>query len=61
MLAPYLKAVYGALVAGVAAALSYLQGGGTNAWTAALLAASAGLAALGIVFAVPNAPKAAKR
>lgn len=57
MLHPYLKAVYGAVVAGVAAALAYYQGGGTSTHTAILVGLGAGLSALGVVWAVPNATK----
>lgn len=55
MLAPILKAVCGAAVAGIGAALAYLQGGGHSPWLAALYGASAALTALGVIYRVPNA------
>lgn len=56
MLRPILKAVYGALTAGVAAALVYVQGGGTSWLMGVLYALSTALATGGAVWGVPNAP-----
>ena len=61
MLAPYLKALYGAATAAVAAALAYFQGGGHSPLIGALIAAAAGLSAGGVVWGIPNAsPNRAK-
>lgn len=55
MLRPILKAVYGALVSGVAAALAYAQGGGGSWLAGGLIVAGATLSAFGVVWGVPNA------
>ncbi len=60
MLKPYLKALYGAAVAGVAAALSYAQGGGHDWTIGALIIAGAALGAGGVVWGVPNTPKVSR-
>jgi hypothetical protein len=54
-LRPILKAVYGALVAGVAAALAYAQGGGTSWLQGGLITAAATLSGFGVVWGIPNA------
>ena len=51
----YLKAIFGAAAAGVAAALSYLPGGGSSVALAVLYGVSAALSAFAVVWAVPNA------
>lgn len=53
----YLKAVYGAVVAGLgAAATAYAQGGGHIGWQSGIFIASAALGALAVVWGVPNKP-----
>lgn len=53
----YLKAIFGAASAAVAAALAYVQGGGTGWLVGGLIVAGAALGAFGVVWGVPNAPK----
>lgn len=56
-LQPYLKALYGAAVAGLtAAATAYQQGNGHIGYQAGIGIALASLAALSIIWAVPNTP-----
>ncbi len=57
MFSPYLKAIYGAVAAGVAAALSYFEGGGHSTLIGVLLAVSAALGAGGVVWGIPNVPR----
>ena len=51
-----LKAIYGAATAALAAtSAAYVQGGGHIGWAAGINIAGAGLAALAVIWAVPNA------
>jgi hypothetical protein len=51
----YLKALYGAAVAALAATSSaYTQGGGHIGWESGIVIAGAALAALGVIWGVPN-------
>lgn len=55
----YLKALYGAATAALSAtAAAYAQGGGHIGWAAGFTIAGAALAALAVVWGVPNAPAA---
>jgi len=55
----YLKAIYGAVVAGLAATgTAYAQGHGHIGYQAGIVIATAVVAAFGVVWGVPNTPKA---
>lgn len=58
-LSPYLKAIYGAIAAAVAATgAAYVQGGGHIGWQAGIAIAGAFWTALGVIWGVPNTPAA---
>ena len=51
----YLKALYGAASAALAAtSAAYVQGGGHIGWAAGITIAGAALGALGVIWGVPN-------
>jgi hypothetical protein len=57
-LSPYLKALYGAATAALGATASaYAQGGGHIGWAAGIAIGGAALAALGVIWGVPNTRK----
>lgn len=60
-LTPYLKAVYGAVAAALAATgAAYVQGAGHIGWQAGIMIAGAFWGALGVIWGVPNLESAAK-
>lgn len=53
----YLKAIYGAVMAGLGAtATAYAQGNGHIGWQAIIFIATTTLTALGVIWGVPNIP-----
>lgn len=56
----YLKAIYGAATAALAAlSAAYVQGSGHIGWEAGITIAGAALSALSVIWAVPNSTPAA--
>lgn len=56
---PYLKAVYAAVLAGLGStATAYVQGGNHIGFVAGISIAITTMTALGVVWGVPNSPKA---
>lgn len=54
-LSPYLKAVYGAVAAAIAATgAAYVQGNGHIGWQGGIIIAGSFWGALGVVWGVPN-------
>ena len=52
----YLKAIYGAILAGLGATgTAYAQGGGHIGWVAGIFIATAVVTSFGVVWGVPNA------
>ena len=54
----YLKAIYGAILAGLGAtSTAYAQGNGHIGWQAIIFIITATVAAFGVVWGVPNTPQ----